>query len=370
MRTEIEPRGIFIKTLRAFFLAVAGFCALAAAAQAAPAPTPALRSLAITAPTHLPPVQSETQRVTVEAEGGTFALEPQTAEGEGTFSAGRFGLIEQITAGSNIIEILFAFEPYAVGELVTGEAFPVGTTITGVSGTEEKPILELSNPATKSEEFGSITTSSNVVTSVTTTKGEFRVGDQISAPVLSPGTTVTAIGPGTLTLSDYPTQAGTYTLIGSETTAPILFDASAATVQAAFEALPAFEPGMFTVTGGPGGDAEHPYFIAFGGPLADEDVAELKADRSGLVGEHAFVHVLTTVPGGRGTGEIYLFASNVGGLPTSGMITAHLGPLPAGIVTTGPAEGVGWTCGGTAGESEVTCETTESIRSLHSAPSR
>ena len=46
-------------------------------------------------------------------------------------------------------------------------------------------------------------------------------------------------------------------------------------MQAALEAMPALGAGSLTVSGGPGGDAEHPYFIAYGGPLANEDVGAL-----------------------------------------------------------------------------------------------
>ena len=42
---------------------------------------------------------------------------------------------------------------------------------------------------------------------------------------------MTAVGAGTLTLSNYPTEEGTFTLIGSERTAPIAFNAPPAALQ-------------------------------------------------------------------------------------------------------------------------------------------
>ena len=369
MRTEIDRRGISMKTLRVLALALAAFWAFVTAAQAAVTPAPALKLLTITAPTHLPPVQSETQRVTVEAEDGTFALRQQTAEAKGTFTSHFFFAVEA-TEGSNLVHVFFTESPIAVGERVTSPAFPAGTTVLAVSGSAEAPDLELSNPSseTNTPEMG---ISSNVVTNLTIANGEFRVGDEVNAPPLPDGTTVTAVGPNTLTLSNFTTEGGTHTLIGSETTAPIAFNAPPEALQTALEALPALGAGSVNVTGGPGGDTEHPYFISYGGPLADEDVGQVSADSSGLVGEHAFAHIFTTVPGGNGTGDIYLFPANVGGLPSSGTITAHLGPLPAGIIMTGPAKGgpgSNWDCNGGAGDSEFTCTTTESIRSLHSTP--
>ena len=187
MRTEIEPRGISMKTLRVLVLAFAAFWALVTAAQAAVTPAPALKLLTITAPTHLPPVQSETQRVTVEAEGGTFALRPQTAEGEGNFTSRT--LFGSATEGSNLVQffispVILGQPPFAVGERVTSTAFPAGTTIIGISGPAEEPLLELSNPSSETE-FPEMKFDSNVVTNVTTAKGEFRVGDEVSAPPLT-----------------------------------------------------------------------------------------------------------------------------------------------------------------------------------------
>ena len=215
-------------------LALLGLPALPATAQATPAPAPSLKALAISAPTNLPPKQSEVQRLSVEAEGGSFKL---------------------------------SFE-----------------------------------------------------------------GDETGA---------------------------------------LEFDESAAEVQAALQSLPKIGPGNVTVSGGPGGDAAHPYFIAFGGEKADADVAGLSVDPAALTGEHPFAHLLTTVPGGAGTGTLIVLPANNGGATTSVSVPTEvdLGPLPAGVVTAGPAIGTEWECpGSAAGQSTVHCITTKSIAPLAASP--
>jgi len=78
---------------------------------------------------------------------------------------------------------------------------------------------------------------------------------------------------------------GTYQLnFGGVATDPIAYDASAAAVQSALEALSSVGAGNVSVSGGPGdalGDA--PYTIAFQGTLADTDVEQIFADPSGLL---------------------------------------------------------------------------------------
>jgi hypothetical protein len=346
------------KTALALTLLLLSVCGLASAAQAAPKPT--WKMLALTGPTNLPPKQSEVQRATVEAEGGTFALRKQTAQGEGLLGA-RFAEAE-VTEGSNIAKVLFAAEPFSVGEQLSPfSPFPPGTKIAAISGPATEPVVELTAPATATESNAFFASTSNVVTGVTTAFGEFRVGDELEGAfgAIPDGATVTDVGPGTLTLSVYPNFGGfSIPIKAFEKTGAIAFNAPAGAVQTELEALPAFGTGSVAVSGGPGGDADHPYFIAFGGSFANQDVGKLEADASGLVGEHASVNVFTTVPGGAGTGEIAIDPVNVGGAATDGEYTVTLGPLPAGIVTAGPGDGVEWECPSGAGESTITCTST------------
>ena len=304
MRTAIAPGSAPARIRRATLVLLAAavaLLALAAGARAEGVPAPAWKVLAATGPTHLPPRQSEVQRVTIGAEGGTFTLAPITVQGAGT-----------------------------------------------------------------------LTTASKVVTAVSTTVGSFQVGDAITGNGIPAGTTVTAAGAGTVTLSAFPTIAGSnVALTGGELTGSIAYNAPAITVQGALEELAVSEPGLFTVTGGPGGDGEHPYFIAFGGALANKDIAQIIVAGTGL-GATGYINAFTTVPGGPGSGEIAIFPTNVGGGATKGEITVELGPLPSGIVTSGPAAGTeasAWSCPNSSGVSTVKCTLAEGISALAPTPS-
>ncbi len=361
MRTAKNMRRRLRKATLGLALLLIGICALSGAAEAAP--KPAWKVLAVTGPTNLPPKQSEIQRIAVEGEGGTFTLSvPGTAAGEGIFTS-RIAATET-TEGSSTFQLFFAEKPFNIGEQVAAPAFPAGTKITGVSGPAEQPILEVSNPAVKSE-FEILTISSNQVTGVTVSKGAFQVGDEIRASILPPGTKVVAMGTETLTLSGFPTEPlfeeGPLPIFGSQVTAPIAFNATASTVQAGLEGLPGIGSGGVSVGGGPGGDAQHAFFVTFGGSLANKGVDQLGSDASELVGDHAAVNIFTTVPGGAGTGEIAIHPANVGGGGTSGEYTVTLGPLPAGIVTAGPGSGIEWECPDGAGGSTITCTSTAPV---------
>ena len=89
--------------------------------------------------------------------------------------------------------------------------------------------------------------------------------------------------------------AGTFTLTFSgQTTAPIDFDAVAADVKTALDALSNLEVGDTVVAGGPlPGTA---VTVTFGGQYAGENVPQMTADSTGLTGGTAVV--TTTTPGG------------------------------------------------------------------------
>jgi hypothetical protein len=78
--------------------------------------------------------------------------------------------------------------------------------------------------------------------------------------------------------------AGTYTIgFKGESTAPIAFNASAASVKAALEGLAAIGAGDVTVRGGPGNTfAASPYLIVFVGALAGTNVEAITTDISGF----------------------------------------------------------------------------------------
>lgn len=97
---------------------------------------------------------------------------------------------------------------------------------------------------------------------------------------------------------------GTYTLsftgpnFSSDTTDPIAYDADAAAVQAALEALGNIGSGDVAVSGGPGGTS--PYTIDFTGTLAETGLAPLSADGSALTGTGSEAVVNTTREGHSG----------------------------------------------------------------------
>lgn len=102
----------------------------------------------------------------------------------------------------------------------------------------------------------------------------------------------------TVTITGSPT-GGTFTLTwNSQTTAAIAYNATAATVRTALEALSNIAPGDVTVTGSAGG----PYTVTFGGAYLGDDVAQMTASGAGLTGGSSpAVSVATTTAGGAAT---------------------------------------------------------------------
>ncbi|MFG2532714.1 hypothetical protein ACGFR7_32810, partial [Streptomyces sp. NPDC048516] len=99
----------------------------------------------------------------------------------------------------------------------------------------------------------------------------------------------------TVTITGSPT-GGTFTLTwNSQTTAAIAYNATAATVRTALEALSNIAPGDVTVTGSAGG----PYTVTFGGANLGDDVAQMTASGASLTGGSSpAVSVATTTAGG------------------------------------------------------------------------
>lgn len=99
-----------------------------------------------------------------------------------------------------------------------------------------------------------------------------------------------------ITITGTPT-GGDFTLTyAGQTTAPIAFDADAATVDAALEALSNIGPGDVTCGGGPLPDSF--VTVTFTGTLASTNVAQMTADGTGLTGGTApAIAITTTTPG-------------------------------------------------------------------------
>ncbi len=156
-------------------------------------------------------------------------------------------------------------------------------------------------------------------------------------------------------------ESGTFTLeFEGQETSPIVFDTAPGGIEAALEALPSIGSGNVEVTGGPGdASATSPYFVRFAGALAAADLPLLGADSSGLAGAGHTAGISPKTEGGSpGKGTLAAYATNVGGETSSGHIIVEVGPLPAGITTSGGEVGEGWDCvpvGG--GQATLECET-------------
>jgi hypothetical protein len=148
------------------------------------------------------------------------------------------------------------------------------------------------------------TPGSNVITGIYAPAAAFHVGDVVSGGGVPDGTTITAVGPDSLTLSANMTNNGTEFRAG-ETTAPIPHDATAAELQAALESLPAIGAGNVAVSDGPGASLT----IEYTGALGRNDVFHVKsgsgeqggvitADSTALSGGGHTATLATTVPGG------------------------------------------------------------------------
>lgn len=107
-------------------------------------------------------------------------------------------------------------------------------------------------------------------------------------------------------------SGGTYTLtFNGQVTAPIAYNASAAAVQAALEALSNIVPGDVLVGGGP--FPATPLTFTFFGNLSG-DVAQLSVQTAGLTGSTPGAGIATTTPGVAGAADGRQTAANIVGL--------------------------------------------------------
>jgi hypothetical protein len=237
------------------------------------------------------------------------------AWGGGVVSGGAEGTGD-VTAGSTVVTSIDTTEKsFLIGQIVTGAGIPPGTRITDTGIGR----LTLSRPATVSGSGVTLTVtegSNNVptnerqlvsigeapsggsftltfatghtqgqvigsqMTNTSNTSGALQIGDDPGS-VFPPGTTITAFDTttGAVTLSQSTNYIGNGGINGTETTAPIPYNAAATQVQSALEALPAVGAGNAAVSGSAGG----PYTVEFKGPfLADTNVARLEASATGL----------------------------------------------------------------------------------------
>ncbi len=117
-----------------------------------------------------------------------------------------------LAAGSTILSSLSTTEGnFEVGETVSGEGIPAGAEVTSVKAGQ----LTISAPATKSGAGIPIQAGSKVLTSVVVSKGRFEVGQTVEGTGIPTGTKVVRVEVGKLTLSSAITVAGTGVAITS-----------------------------------------------------------------------------------------------------------------------------------------------------------
>ena len=248
-----RPEGREMKARRilcAGALALSAALALAPLAQAEETtPAVAWKVVAATGPTNLAPQQSEVQKLVIGAEGGTFTLGRKTAgTGKGTPVTVNGGL--SVSEGSPTATILAgAFEVGARITTTTANTIPAETTILSCTpGCTPGSTLTLSAPAEATNTHLGVKTYTAKISALT--QSGLHVGDVISGTGLAAGTTITELGPDTLTASKPTTAAyssGQLSFTAEERTPQLPYNSSAAALEAALEALPAFPAGTFTV---------------------------------------------------------------------------------------------------------------------------
>jgi hypothetical protein len=136
-------------------------------------------------------LRTATGTATLKAAKGTATLNGIT--GKGT-----------VISGSSTITSAKADEgSFEAGNGISGEGIPAGTKIVSVTPEEAGTVeIAISNPATKSAAHTSLATGTATLTEVVAEKGSFEVGQQISGAGIPDKTTISAVGPGELVLSN------------------------------------------------------------------------------------------------------------------------------------------------------------------------
>ena len=134
----------------------------------------------------------------------------QAAFGTGSLSAATG--TGTLTKGSEeVAEVLTSAGSFAVGQDIAGPGISAGTTITAVgAGT-----LSLSDPATLAGSAAVLQAGSPVISELTTSAGAFAVGREIEGAGIPAGATITQLSAGTLTLSAPATLAGSAVVLHS-----------------------------------------------------------------------------------------------------------------------------------------------------------
>jgi hypothetical protein len=239
------------------------------------------------------------QKVTIKASGGKFSLTVRTAEGAGTLTSGS----KTISGVSN------GLGAFHVGDAITGTGIPSFTTITAVeAGTGTLTISANATASgiaalTASENTGAtgtgnLTELTSTVSGVVMRSGEFAAGERISGAGIPAGTTITAVGSGTLTLSN-PVEAGKSGTGVVLTATDIPYNASQSELESALKALPGTGSGSLTIARVEKSSTEFEDTITFsGGPFAHNYVEKMTLTTGNLEGAKFGTGVTTSATGG------------------------------------------------------------------------
>ncbi len=152
--------------------------------------------------------------------------------------------------------------------------------------------LSLEGDSTTAEAAGDLTEGSTAVSGVTIGAGTVLPGEAVSGAGIPAGTTIVAVGSGTLTLSAAATESAS----GVSLSIDLPGNASDGVVQAALEALPSIKAGNVIVTGGFENGifgTRRPYTVTFMGALAAPvDVPAMQVSEPGIAKPAASVHAV------------------------------------------------------------------------------
>ena len=209
----------------------------------------------------LPSGDNEVQRITIAGTPtqGTFTL---------TYAGQTTAPIAYNATAANVVTALEALSNIGTGN-VTGANGPLPGTAVNITFTGT---LAATDVAAMTADANKLTTS------ITTTTGGSAATNEIQRISTSPTPT-----------------SGTFTLTyGGNTTSAIAYNATAATIDAALEALASIGAGQVACTGGPINTT--PVLVTFTGTLANTNVATITA-ASSLTGPAATITVATTTEG-------------------------------------------------------------------------
>src|SRR5262249_24298434 len=277
---------------------------------------------------------------TATATGVTFtANSPVQLSAGGNIQLGRIDL----GTGPGIGQPAFIVTPGGGSNITESAGANSGITQTPLVGAGSFTMQQGRIDAT----FTGNTTSGSTTVSSVSSVAHLVVGQTVAGPGIAPGTTMTAIGTTTITLSQAATASGVGVTLtagvseiqslsfsaltgnfaiafnGAETTL-LAAGASAAAVQSALVSLPGIGPGNVVVTGAAGN-----YIVKFQGAFANTNVQPLSLVSAGNIVLNTTGNISLNNPNNNWTGLIDINAATPGGLTLNNISSINLLGTPA-----------------------------------------